>query len=62
MVYVGAVLIGLVAGDATVGGAVILSFLDGIDESGYGVATEFASPESAAFSELVSRAGVLAEV
>jgi hypothetical protein len=61
MVTAGAVLVEFVAGASTVG-AVVLSFLAGIVGAGDGVPTEVASPESAAFSELVSRLIVLAEV
>ena len=61
MVTAGAVLVEFVAGASTVG-AVVLSFLAGIVGAGNGVPTEVASPESAAFSELVSRLIVLAEV
>jgi hypothetical protein len=61
MVTAGAVLVEFVAGASTVG-AVVLSFLAGIVGTGDGVSTEVASPESAAFSELVSRLIVLAEV
>ena len=62
MVNVAAVLDGLVTGDSTVGAAVVLSFLAGIDEVDDGVATEVKGPGSAAFSVLVFRLRVLAEV
>ena len=61
MVNAGAVLVELVAGASTVG-AVVLSFLAGMDEAGDAVSSEAKEPGSAAFSELVFRAGVLGEV
>ena len=61
MVTAGAVLVEFVAGASTVG-AVVLSFLAGIVGAGDAVSSEAKEPGSAAFSELVFRAGVLGEV
>ena len=62
MVTAGAVLVELVAGASTVGAVVVLSFLAGIVGAGDAVSSEAKEPGSAAFSELVFRAGVLGEV
>ena len=61
MVTGGAVLVEFVAGASTVG-AVVLSFLAGIVGAGNGVSSEVKEPGATAFSKLVSRLIVLAEV